>query len=69
MAKTGKNIDYFGSIRNFLQEVGAEQKKVVWPTREIMVQSTFVVLFIIVVLVVYLGAIDFATGRLFNILM
>ncbi|MEW6200680.1 MAG: preprotein translocase subunit SecE [bacterium] len=69
MAKTERRIDYFGAIRNFLQEVGQEQKKVVWPTREILMQSTFVVIFIIIVLTVYLAIIDVLSRKVFGYLM
>ena len=53
-------------MKGFFQEVAAEKNKIVWPTRELLTQSTTTVMIIIVVLSVYLGAADILLRFLFK---
>ena len=48
----------------FLQEVIAELKKVSWPTRTQLLQSTAVVLVVVAIVAVYLAALDSVFERL-----
>ena len=50
------------SVLQFLDGVGKEFAKVVWPSRVELIGSTLVVLFIVLVFSLYLGAIDFMLG-------
>jgi preprotein translocase subunit SecE len=51
---------------NFISEVFAELKKVTWPTLPEAWRLTLVVLFVIVTVAVYVGAIDFVLSWLTN---
>jgi preprotein translocase subunit SecE len=52
----------------FLQEVIAELKKVSWPTRTQLLQSTAVVLVVVAIVAVYLAALDAVFERLIDAL-
>ena len=52
----------------FLQEVIAELKKVSWPTRTQLLQSTAVVLVVVAIVAVYLAALDAVFERVVNAL-
>ncbi len=46
-------------IRAFIEETVAELKKVVWPTREQVAESTKVVLVSVLAFAVFFGVVDF----------
>ena len=48
----------------FVQEVIAELRKVSWPTRTVLMQSTGVVLLVVAIVSVYLAALDSVFERL-----
>ena len=50
-------------IREFAQEVLAEFRKVTWPTRQELIDSTVVVIVVTVVLAFFLGAVDIVLAR------
>jgi preprotein translocase subunit SecE len=50
----------------FLQEVIAELKKVSWPTRTQLLQSTAVVLMVVAIVAVYLAALDAVFERMID---
>jgi preprotein translocase subunit SecE len=50
-------------IREFVQDVLAEFRKVTWPSRQELVNSTVVVIVVTVVLAAFLGAIDIVLAR------
>jgi preprotein translocase subunit SecE len=52
-----------GRVKEFVQEVLAEFRRVTWPTREQLVNSTVVVIIVTVVLAFFLGAVDIALAR------
>jgi preprotein translocase subunit SecE len=52
----------------FIQEVIAELKKVSWPTRTQLLQSTAVVLVVVAIVAVYLAALDSVFERLVDAL-
>lgn len=67
--QSGKEkINYAVAIRNFFNEVFAEAKKIVWPSRETLVQSTMVVLAVIMVLSIYMAIADFLLNKLFEVI-
>jgi preprotein translocase subunit SecE len=51
-------------LREFVQEVLAEFRKVTWPSRQELVNSTVVVIVVTVVLAFFLGAVDIVLARL-----
>jgi preprotein translocase subunit SecE len=52
-----------GRIREFVQEVLAEFRKVTWPSRQELVNSTVVVIVVTVVLAFFLGGVDIVLAR------
>lgn len=57
-----------GGFRQFVQEVIAELRKVTWPTRPVLLQSTAVVLFVVAIVTAYLALLDEIFGRLIDTL-
>jgi preprotein translocase subunit SecE len=51
-------------VREFVGEVLAEFRKVSWPNRQELVNSTAVVLVVTVVLAFFLGAVDIGLARI-----
>jgi len=50
-------------VREFAQEVLAEFRKVTWPSRQELINSTVVVIVVTVVLALFLGAVDIVLAR------
>jgi preprotein translocase subunit SecE len=50
-------------MREFVLEVLAEFRKVTWPSRQELINSTVVVIVVTVVLAAFLGAIDIVLAR------
>jgi preprotein translocase subunit SecE len=50
-------------LREFVLEVLAEFRKVTWPSRQELVNSTVVVIVVTVVLAFFLGAVDIVLAR------
>ena len=50
--------------REFVKEVLAEFRKVTWPNRQELVNSTVVVIAVTVVLAFFLGGVDIALARI-----
>src|SRR5688572_31806936 len=57
------DMGFLTRTREFIQEVLAEFKKVNWPTREQLVNSTIIVLVVTVVVAFFLGMVDIALAR------
>lgn len=53
----------FGRIRKFISEVVVELKKVSWPTRKELLDSTWIVLMSSAALGVYIAITDFALSK------
>ena len=53
--------------RSFFDEVKQELDKVTWPTRKETVATTWVVVFIVVVISFYLGACDLILAKLLRL--
>jgi preprotein translocase subunit SecE len=51
-------------IKEFVQDVLVEFRKVTWPSRQELVNSTAVVIVVTVVLAFFLGGVDIALTRL-----
>jgi len=52
----------------FLKEVWRELKNVTWPGRKEIIASTVVVVLVTVLLMIYLGVIDFSLAKLVKII-
>ncbi len=50
-------------IKNFLREVKLETKKVLFPTREELIGSTWVVIIATLIVAVFLGMVDFILSK------
>lgn len=50
-------------LREFVLEVLAEFRKVTWPSRQELINSTVVVIVVTVVLAFFLGAVDIVLAR------
>jgi preprotein translocase subunit SecE len=50
-------------LREFVQEVLAEFRKVTWPSRQELLNSTTIVIVVTVVLAFFLGAVDIGLSR------
>ncbi len=57
----------FERIKEFLREVKVEIKKVVYPTREELIGSTWVVIITVIVVSVFLGIVDLALSKVVSI--
>jgi preprotein translocase subunit SecE len=48
----------FEKIKNFLSETRAEMRKVTWPTRDELIESTKIVIIATFVVTIFIGIID-----------
>ena len=55
--------------RSFFDEVKQELDKVTWPTRKETVATTWVVVFIVVLISFYLGACDLVLAKLLRVFL
>lgn len=53
----------------FYNEVQSEMKKVSWPTREELVESTVIVMISVAALAVFIGAVDFVLSRMISVVL
>lgn len=54
-------------VKEFFREVKAEMKKVVYPTREELIGSTWVVIITAIVIALFLGVVDLGLSKLVRI--
>ena len=57
-------VQYWQQSKQFVVEAVQELRKVTWPNRKETLGATGVVLFLVVVIAVYLGLVDFGLSRL-----
>jgi preprotein translocase subunit SecE len=62
--KSGESRNPFTFIWNFLKQVVAELRKVIWPNRKQMVSYTTVVLVFLVFMVTLIGGVDLGLAKL-----
>lgn len=60
---------YREKIRVFLTEVTVELKKVSWPTRKELIDSTWIVLLSSIALAVFIGITDFALSKFLSLII
>jgi preprotein translocase subunit SecE len=56
-------MNFLTRAREFIREVLVEFRKVTWPSRQELVNSTTVVIVVTVVLAFFLGAVDIGLAR------
>ena len=56
-------------VRQFFREVAAEFRRVNWPSRAEVTRSTVVVLAVVVILALYLGAVDVGLARIVEVIL
>jgi preprotein translocase subunit SecE len=57
-------MDFLRRAQEFVREVVAEFRKVAWPSRQELINSTVVVITVTVVVSLFLGAVDVALARI-----
>jgi preprotein translocase subunit SecE len=62
--RKGSEEGLWDRITVFLQEFRTEMKKVTWPSRKETGGTTAVVIVTVLVIVVFLGVVDFALGKI-----
>ncbi|NQT11001.1 MAG: preprotein translocase subunit SecE [Desulfobacteraceae bacterium] len=61
---TRQDNNYLNKGLQFLREVKVELKKVVWPTRKQTLGSTLVVIILVMIIALFLGAVDIGLSSL-----
>ena len=56
-------MDFLRRAQEFIREVVAEFRKVAWPSRQELINSTVVVIAVTVVVALFLGAVDVVLAR------
>jgi preprotein translocase subunit SecE len=59
----------FGKTAQFLREVKVELKKVAWPSRKQTIGSTVVVIALVMIISIFLGAVDLGLSSLIRIVL
>jgi len=57
-------MDFLRRVQEFVREVVAEFRKVSWPSRQELINSTVVVITVTVVVSLFLGAVDVVLARI-----
>jgi len=57
-------MDFLRRAQEFVREVAAEFRKVTWPSRQELINSTVVVITVTVVVSLFLGAVDVVLARI-----
>lgn len=56
-------------IKNFLQEVTVELKKVAWPSRDELFGSTVVVIVSVIIIAIFIGICDFIFAKAIHLII
>ena len=62
-------MEFLRRVQQFFHEVAAEFRRVNWPSRAEVARSTIVVLAVVVILALYLGAVDVALARIVGVIL
>ena len=57
-------MEFFRRAQEFVREVVAEFRKVTWPSRQELINSTVVVITVTVVVALFLGGVDIVLARI-----
>lgn len=69
MASSNTTAQQRGGFGKFFREVKAELKKVVWPTKKELINSTIVVFIAVALVALVIGIVDSIFSRLFQLLL
>jgi preprotein translocase subunit SecE len=61
--------NFFNKIGNFIKEARAELKKVIWPTKKELKNSTVVVITTIVIASIFIGLVDIFFTKVLTLFM
>lgn len=64
-----RSIFNLSRIKDFNQEVKAEFKKIAWPEKKHTVATTGVVVVLVMLISIYLGAVDLVLGKLIGFII
>ncbi len=67
LSGVAQDNNYFNKALQFLREVKVELKKVAWPTRKQTMGSTIVVIILVMIIALFLGAVDIGLSSLVRI--
>jgi preprotein translocase subunit SecE len=67
--ESASGMEFVGRVQQFFREVTAEFRRVNWPSRAEVMRSTTVVLAVVVVLAMYLGAVDVVLARIVGVIL
>lgn len=56
-------------VKNFVNEVKIETKKVNYPTKDELIGSTWVVVITVIIIAIFLGMIDFGLSRIIKVIV
>ncbi|OGC93280.1 MAG: preprotein translocase subunit SecE [candidate division Zixibacteria bacterium RBG_16_53_22] len=59
----------FAKVKKFLNDVYQELQKVAWPSRDELIGSTIVVIFMSVIVAVFIGIVDWSVNQVVHILI
>ena len=62
-------MEFLRRVQQFFREVAAEFRRVNWPSRAEVTRSTVVVLAVVVILALYLGAVDVGLARIVEVIL
>jgi len=62
-------IGKINQLISFIKESRAELNRVTWPTREAVIGGTVVVILVSLILVIYMGIVDFIVTKILGFLM
>jgi preprotein translocase subunit SecE len=62
-------MEFLTRVQQFFREVAAEFRRVNWPSRAEVLRSTTVVLAVVVILALYLGAVDVGLARIVGVIL
>ncbi len=57
------------AVVQYFKDVAAELKKVVWPTKEVLITSTFVVILISLVFAAYIMGVDWILNKVVGLIL
>jgi preprotein translocase subunit SecE len=62
-------MEFLTRVQQFFREVAAEFRRVNWPSRAEVMRSTVVVLVVVIVLALYLGAVDVGLSKVVGVIL
>ena len=67
--KTQTILEFIKKAKQYLYEVKAELRKIVWPERDKATKTTYVVVIFIILVTIFLGLIDISFSKIISYLI